>query len=110
MGKVAYFKARVYIKRKASSTAKVQPSNYEQLKEQYLLDIKVVVEMEDIPADLIMTWDHMGINIVLGSYCTMEEKGAKHIDCVRLDDKRQITAVICATLSGIFCLSSYLSR
>lgn len=110
MGKVAYFKARVYIKRKASSTAKVQPSNYEQLKEQYLLDIKVVVEMEDIPADLIMTWDHTGINIVLGSHWTMEEKGAKHIDCVGLDDKQQITAVICATLSAIFAFSSYLSR
>jgi len=32
----------------------------------------------------------------------MEEKGAKRVDCVELDDKRQITAVICATLSGFF--------
>ena len=32
----------------------------------------------------------------------MEEKGAKRVDCVGLDDKRQITVVICATLSGIF--------
>ena len=70
---------------------------YEQLKEQYLLDINVVVEM-----DPIMNRDHTGINIVPGCPWTMEEKGAKCVDCVRLDDKRQITVVICAILSGIF--------
>ena len=94
-----------YVKWKASSTAKVEPSNYEQLIEQYLLDIKAVVEMEDIPADLILNWDHMGINIIPGCYWTMEEKDAKRVDCLGLDDKRQITVVIRATLSGIFCLS-----
>ena len=100
-----------FVKRKANSTAKVEPSHYEQLKEQYLLDIKVVVKMEDIPADLIMNWDHMGINIVPGCPWNMEEKGAKRVDCVGLDDKQQITAVICATLSGIFfAFSSDLSR
>jgi len=91
-----------YVKRKACSTAKVEPSRYEELKEQYLWDIKVVVEMEDVPADLILNWDHTGINIVPGCPWTMEEKGAKRVDCVGIDDKRQITAVICATLSGFF--------
>ena len=60
--------------------------------------------MEDIPADLIMNWGHTGINIVTGYPWTMEEKGAKHVDYVGLDDKQQIAVVICATLSGIFCL------
>ena len=91
-----------YVKRKACSTAKVEPVRYEELKEQYLLDIKVVVEMEDITADLILNWDHTGINIVPGCPWTMEEKGTKRVDCVGLDNKWQITAVICATLSGIF--------
>ena len=59
--------------------------------------------MEDIPADLIMNWDHTSINIVPSCPWTMEEKGAKCVDCVGLDDKRHITAIICATLSGIFC-------
>ena len=90
-----------FVKRKANSTAKVAPSYYQQLKEQYLLDIEVVVEMEDIPADLIMNWDHTGINIVPGCPWTMEEKGAKRVDCVELDDKRQITVVICATVHSL---------
>lgn len=49
-----------------------------------------------------MNWDHTGINIFFGCPWTMEEKDAKHVDCVELDNKWQITAVICATLSGIF--------
>ena len=53
-----------YVKHKACSREKVEPSHYEQLKEQYLLDIKVAVEMGDIPADQILNWDHTGINIV----------------------------------------------
>ena len=91
-----------YFKHKACSTAKVEPSHYVQLKEQYLSDIKVVVEMEDIPADLILNWDHTGINIVPGCPWTMEEKGTKRVNCVGLDDKWQITTVICATLSRFF--------
>ena len=88
-----------YVKDKACSTAKVEPLHYEELKEQYILDTKVVVEMEDVPLDLIMNWDH---TVVPGCPWTIEEKGAKSVDCVRLDDKRQITTVICATISGIF--------
>jgi len=55
--------------------------------------------MDDVPADLIMNW---GINIVPSCPWTMEEKGAKRVDCVGIDDKRQITVVICATINGIF--------
>lgn len=66
-----------YVKRKATTSAKVEPSHFEELKEQYLLDIKAAVEIIDIPMDLIMNWDHTGVNIVPGSQWTMEEKGAK---------------------------------
>jgi len=55
-----------YVKRKACSTAKLEPLHYEELKEKHLLDIKVLVEMEDIPAEMILNWDHTGINIIPG--------------------------------------------
>ena len=80
----------------------MEPSHFEELKEQYLLDIKAAVEIINIPMDLIMNWDHTGVNIVPGSQWTMEEKGAKRVECTSLDDKCQITVVICATASGIF--------
>ena len=55
-----------------------------------------------MPMDLIINWDHTGVNIVSGSQWTMEEKGAKRVKYTSLDDKYQITVVICATASGIF--------
>ena len=49
-----------------------------------------------------MNWDHTGVSIVPSSQWTMEEKGAKRVECASVDDKHQITVVICATASGIF--------
>lgn len=87
---------------KATTSAKVKSSYFEELKEQCLLDIKAAVETLDIPMDLIMNWDHTGVNIVPGYHWTMKEKGTKRVECTSLDDKCQITVVICATTSSIF--------
>ena len=91
-----------YVKRKASTSAKVEPSNFEEMKEQYLLDIQAAVDIVDIPMDLVLNWDHTGVNIVPGSQWTMAEKGAKCVECAGVDDKRQITIVVCGTASGVF--------
>ena len=53
-----------------------------------------------MPSDLILNWDHTGINVVPGSQWTMEAKGSKRVEAVGVNDKRQITAVLCAALSG----------
>ena len=58
--------------------------------------------MKDVLLDLIMNWDHTGISIVPVCQWTMEEMDAKNVDCVGLDDKHQITTVICVTISGMF--------
>jgi len=91
-----------FVKRKATTTAKMDPSCFAELREQYLFDIKVVVEMEKVPPELVFNWDHTGINIVPGSPWTMEEKGSKRVEVAGLNDKRQITAVFCASLAGEF--------
>ena len=81
---------------------KVTVTNFEALKEQFLLDIKAVMEMENIPPELVFNWDHTGISIVPGSSWTMELKGSKRVEIVGISDKRQITAVLCGTLTGEF--------
>jgi len=66
-----------YVKRKVNTTVKVEPSHFEELKAQYLLYIKAAVQIAKIPMDLVINWDHTGVNIVPGSHWTLEEKGAK---------------------------------
>ena len=82
-----------------NTSVKVEPSRFEELKEQYLLDIKAAVQIAKIPMDLVVNWDHTGVNIVPGSQWNNGGKGCK---ANGVDDKCQITVVICATASGIF--------
>ena len=53
-----------HIKCKATTKAKVPVSKFDELKDQFLFDIKSMVQMEDIPNDLIINWDHTGLHYV----------------------------------------------
>ena len=91
-----------FVKRRGSSTAKLTVANFEAVKEQFVIDVNAVVEMEDIPPQLVFNWDQTGISIVPGSSWTMEAKGSKRVEIVGMGDKRQITALFCGALSGEF--------
>lgn len=76
--------------------------NFEDIKEQFYLILKYVVfKMEDITDDLILNWDHATINIIPASSWTMNQKGKKRVEIIGLDDKWQITAVLCGMSSKI---------
>ena len=72
------------------------------MKEAFLEQIRSMVIFEDIPLDLIFNWDQTGLNYVPVSSWTMEKQGAKRVEINGLDDKRQITAVFGATITGEF--------
>lgn len=91
-----------FVKRRGSSTAKLTVANFEAVKEQFILDVNAIVEMEDIPPQLVFNWDQTGISIVPGSSWTMEAKGTKRVEIAGMGDKRQITAVLCGAMSGEF--------
>ena len=45
-----------YVKRKACSKVKVDPEHFEKLK-RFLLEIKSIVTIDEIPGDLILNFD-----------------------------------------------------
>jgi len=53
------------VKRKACSKNKVAPEHFDSVKEQFLLDIKQLVDLEMIPPALIINWDQTAINYVM---------------------------------------------
>ncbi len=61
-----------FVKRRASTKAKVTIEDFQKIKEQFLLDIKVIVQMENIPSDLVINWDQTGMHYVPVSSWTME--------------------------------------
>ncbi len=91
-----------YVKRRANTKSKVDVASFESYKAQFLFDIKTIAEMEEIPKDLIINWDHTGLNYVPVSKWTMAMEGSKRVEIVGIDDKRQITAVFGCSLKGDF--------
>ena len=51
------------MKRKASEGG-LSAENLEEIKEQFLFDVKTIVEMEEIPHDIIIKWDQTGIQYI----------------------------------------------
>ena len=49
---------------KSTTKVKVSVEDLEALKEQFLLDIKAIVDLEDIPYEHILNWDQTAINYV----------------------------------------------
>ena len=43
-----------FVKKRASTKAKVSAENFGEMKEQFLLDVKTIVEMGEIPTNLII--------------------------------------------------------
>ena len=91
-----------YVKRKACSKAKVDVAQFEQLKDDFLLEIKTIVSMDEIPPELVINFDQTALNYVPISHWTMDKEGVKRVEVVAKDDKRQLTAVLAGSLSGDF--------
>ena len=64
-----------YIKRKSTTKVKVSVEDLEALREQFLLDIKALVDLEDIPHELILIWDQTTINYVPVANWKMAKQG-----------------------------------
>ena len=65
-----------FCKERGSSTAKMTVENFDTKKQQFLFDITTVVEMVEIPPQVVFNWDQTAISIVLRSSRTMELKGS----------------------------------
>ncbi len=56
-------------------------------KAQFVFDVTSIIEMEELPPDLFINWDHMGIHYVPVSNWTLAGKGSKRVEIARVDDK-----------------------
>ena len=90
-----------YVKWKATSKAKVSVENFAEIKADFLLEIKQVIVMDEIPTELI-NFDQTGLNIVPVSDWTMEVEGSKRVEVAGKYDKKQITAVLGGSCVGDF--------
>ena len=92
----------IFVKWKVTTKSKLVVNNFDEVKQQFLVDIKAVVEMAEIPHNLIINWDQTGIKYIPVSEWTMAQEESKLVEISGIEDKRQITAVFAVSLSGDF--------
>lgn len=78
-----------FVKRKSFTSAKVPVYEFEQQKEQYLLDIRAEVKMNDISPSLVINWDQTSIHLPPVSAWTMSRQGKKQIPLLVLTTKER---------------------
>ena len=92
-----------FVRRKATTAkSKLSLESFSELKRQFLNDVVSVVQLEEIPPELILNWDQTGVKIVPSSLWTMDQQGSKRVEVVGISDKRLITAVFCGSAIGEF--------
>ena len=67
-----------------------------------MFDTCTIIEMKDNPHNLVVNWNHTGINHVPVSIWTMAAEGSQQIEFAGLGDTHQLTVVFSATLTGDF--------
>ena len=92
-----------YVKRRASTKISVA-TNFEACKSQFVFDVQCIIELGEIPRDLVISWDHTGIHYIGVGSGTVAKEGSKRVEIVRIEDKRQITAGLAGTMSRKFLL------
>ena len=95
-------KQMVYVKRRCSNAGKVSLPHFRELQENFLADVQAEVVMNEIPADLIFNWDQTALSLITTSQWTMHQAVEKIITVKNSDEKRQVTAVLAASLIGEF--------
>ena len=81
---------------------KLSPTEFNKFKAQFIFDVRAIIEIEEIPCELVINCDHTGIHYIPLSSWTMTKEGSKRVEIIGIDDKRQITAVFGGTLAGDF--------
>ena len=77
-----------FVKRKATNKkSAITESNFDEIKDNFLMDIKAVVIMEEVPDDMILNWDQTAIKYIPVSKWTKAAKGSKRIELIGQDDR-----------------------
>ena len=91
-----------FSKRRVMTKASLTPVDFEERKAQFVFDAQAIIELEEIPDDLVVNWDQTGIHYVPVSDWTMEKVGAKRVEIVGANDKRHRLRLFAGTMSGEF--------
>ena len=99
-----------FVKRKGTKAARKVPADVDEIKQAYIERIRQKVNANNIPSELVLNLDETGLPIVPVSNWTLDVEGASQVALTGMEDKRQITAVLTCTASGVLLPPQLLYR
>ena len=94
--------------RRATKAARSQPHDFETIRRDFILRVVWLVRRYNIPKNLFMNLDETGCCLLPIGKSTWGEKGAKQINVLGKDDKRQFTVVPVITVAGTYACPTQL--
>ena len=93
-----------FVKRKASTkaTPNMSGEEFQRVKDRFLKQLARMVQLRNVPDNLIINLDQTGVKLVPAGDWTMAPHGSRRVEVIGLGDKRQITATFAASLDGTF--------
>ena len=88
-----------YVKCRGTTKPRCLPEKFDKIKEQFLQDILTTVVMEEMPCELIISWDLTGPRIILDDGAVWYKASG---NCWFGGHQRQVTAVMGGMLTGDF--------
>ena len=89
-----------FVKRKGTKAARKLPSDFENVKADFLERIENNVIEHKIPADKIVNRDQTGLKFIPVSEWTMAKKGSKQVELFGKGDKCEMTVLLSVTSTG----------
>ena len=77
-------------------------SNFDELKDNFFMNIKAIATMEKVRDDMILSQDQIAIKYIPVSNWTMATEGSKRIELIGQDNKQQMTATLAGTMTRNF--------
>lgn len=101
-----------FVKRKGTKAIKNLPNDFDEIKTEFINRVDKVKNDDSVPDSLILiiNWDQTGCQLVPGGDWTMEAKGTSQVPVAGIDDKRQITVLLCVTNLAPFCHPSLFTQ
>ena len=82
------------MKRKGTKAARKVPNDFDFIRMEFLAEVSKLVKDNEIPPELIINFDQTNVNIIpVGDY-TLEKSGAKQVQIIGLEDKRQVSVCV----------------
>ena len=93
-----------FVRRKATTAAKIEPLHFDEMKEQYRLDIKAMVVIVKYSSELVFKWIMLGLILSQGQNGPWSRRNLKRVELAGLNDKYQIkmpnnSIILCITKS-----------